>query len=50
MSYNNDLQNNNTELRSILAMAESLPEAGANWSTYSAKIRAIEDYPEITGG
>lgn len=30
MSYNNDLQNNNTELRSILAMAESLPEAGAN--------------------
>lgn len=25
-------------------------KAAANWSNYSAKIRAIEDYPEITGG
>ena len=25
-------------------------KAAANWSTYAAQIRAIEDYPEITGG
>ena len=25
-------------------------KANANWSTYAAQIRAIEDYPEITGG
>ena len=25
-------------------------QAASNWSTYSSKFRAIEDYPEITGG
>jgi hypothetical protein len=25
-------------------------KAASNWSTYAAQIRAIEDYPEITGG
>ena len=25
-------------------------QAASNWSTYAAQIRAIEDYPEITGG
>lgn len=25
-------------------------KTAANWSTYAAQIRAIEDYPEITGG
>ena len=25
-------------------------QAATNWSTYSAQFRAIEDYPEITGG
>jgi hypothetical protein len=25
-------------------------KAATNWSTYAAQIRAIEDYPEITGG
>lgn len=25
-------------------------KAAANWSTYAAQIRAVEDYPEITGG
>lgn len=25
-------------------------KAATNWSTYATKIRAIEDYPEITGG
>ena len=24
-------------------------KAATNWSTYANKIRAIEDYPEITG-
>lgn len=25
-------------------------KAATNWSTYAAQIRAIEDYPDITGG
>jgi hypothetical protein len=25
-------------------------KAGTNWSTHADQIRAIEDYPEITGG
>jgi hypothetical protein len=25
-------------------------KAASNWSTYAAQIRAIEDYPDITGG
>lgn len=25
-------------------------QAATNWSTYAAQIRAIEDYPDITGG
>jgi hypothetical protein len=25
-------------------------KGATNWSTYAAQIRAIEDYPEITGG
>lgn len=31
------------------AMVDSYKSA-TNWSTYAAQIRAIEDYPEITGG
>ena len=29
---------------------ESAYKADTNWSNYSSQIRAIEDYPEITGG
>lgn len=29
---------------------ESTYKSATNWSTYAAQIRAIEDYPEITGG
>jgi hypothetical protein len=25
-------------------------KSATNWSTYAAQIRAIEDYPDITGG
>ena len=25
-------------------------KSATNWSTYAEQIRAIEDYPEITGG
>ena len=28
----------------------SIYQSATNWSTYAAQIRAIEDYPEITGG
>jgi hypothetical protein len=31
------------------SMVDSYKSA-SNWSTYAAQIRAIEDYPEITGG
>ena len=31
------------------ALVDSYKTA-SNWSTYAAQIRAIEDYPEITGG
>lgn len=47
---------NNTPIKSgtgYIYVPSSLVDsykAASNWSTYAAQIRAIEDYPEITGG
>ena len=36
----------------VYVPAESVDtyKSATNWSTYAEQIRAIEDYPEITGG
>lgn len=47
---------NNTPIKSgtgyiyVPSSLVSKYQTASNWSTYAAQIRAIEDYPEITGG
>ena len=49
-AFNNTLIKSGTGYIYVHASLENSYKSATNWATYASQIRAIEDYPEITGG
>lgn len=49
-TFNNSSISSGTGYIYVPAALVDSYKAATNWSTYAAQIRAIEDYPDITGG